>query len=66
MPLPPPVDREPIHTRRIECTGYRRTDGLWDVEGHLVDTKSYEFVTELTGQGRPRRSHSQHVDSADG
>ncbi|MGE0154447.1 MAG: DUF2889 domain-containing protein [Reyranellaceae bacterium] len=41
MPLSAPVEREHLHTRRIECRGYFRADGLWDVEGHIVDTKTY-------------------------
>lgn len=45
MPLSPPVDREPIHTRQIECCGYRRADGLWDIEGHFLDTKFHDFRT---------------------
>lgn len=43
MPLSPPAARRPIHTRRITCEGYRRDDGLWDLEGRLVDSKSYAF-----------------------
>lgn len=43
MPLSAPAPREPIHDRRVHCVGYRREDGLWDIEGHLVDTKSYGF-----------------------
>jgi hypothetical protein len=38
------VERELLHTRRIELCGYRRTDGLYDIEGHLKDTKSYDRV----------------------
>lgn len=50
MPLSAPVaDREPIHTRAIECRSYRRSDGLWDIEGHLTDVKSYPFVNEFRG-----------------
>ena len=41
--LPPTVPREPIHTRAVEIRGYKREDGLFDVEGHLVDTKPYDF-----------------------
>lgn len=37
------VKREPIHSRSVSSYGYRREDGLWDIEGHLVDTKSYSF-----------------------
>lgn len=44
MPGPDsPVAREPLHTRAIEIRGYKRADGLYDVEGHLVDTKPYDF-----------------------
>jgi len=44
MPLPEATAaREPLHTRRIHLNGYRRVDGLYDIEGHLVDTKPYDF-----------------------
>jgi hypothetical protein len=43
MSLSPPADREPIHIRKVECRGWRRTDGFWDIEGHLTDTKTYGF-----------------------
>ena len=36
MPLPESALREQLHTRRIECRGYRREDGLWDIEGTLI------------------------------
>ncbi len=41
MPLLPPQPREAIHTRAIEINGYRRVDGLHDIEAHLSDTKSF-------------------------
>jgi hypothetical protein len=41
MPLPPPADRERIHTRSIEINGYRRNDGHYDIEAHLTDCKSF-------------------------
>jgi hypothetical protein len=53
MPLPAPAAREPIHTRRIECRGYRRADGLWDIEGHLTDTKAYAFDNKWRGTLEP-------------
>ena len=53
MPLPEPVRREPLHTRRVECRGYRRADGWWDIEGHLVDTKDYPFANEFRGEIAP-------------
>lgn len=54
MPLPPPdQEREPIHTREISCKGYLRQDGLWDIEGHLRDTKSYTFNNQDRGDIEP-------------
>jgi hypothetical protein len=41
MPIDDPDNRAPIHTRSIVCNGYRRDDGLWDIEAHLTDTKAY-------------------------
>ncbi len=43
MPLSPAAPRKLLHTRTITCHGYQRNDGLWDIEGHLVDVKSYDF-----------------------
>jgi len=53
LSLSRPVEREPIHHRRIDCRGYRRSDGLWDIEGRLVDTKSYPFENALRGRVEP-------------
>jgi len=41
MPLPTPARRETLHTRTLIFECYARDDGLWDIEGHLVDTKAY-------------------------
>ena len=41
MPLPPPVDRELMHVRTIDLRGYRRSDGLFDIEGHVTDVKTH-------------------------
>lgn len=49
MPLPQPAERQAIHTRRIECHGFRRADGLWDIEAHLVDTKAVPFPLRERG-----------------
>jgi hypothetical protein len=46
MPLPPSVAREEVHLRRIELRGYRRVDGLYDVEARMTDTKTEELVVE--------------------
>lgn len=53
MPLPEPAPREPIHTREVVCRGYRRADGLWDIEGRLVDTKAYPFTNAFRGEIAP-------------
>ena len=42
MPLSPPAKRRHLHTRCVECFGYQREDGLFDIEGHIVDTKTYD------------------------
>jgi len=49
MPLSAPADREPMHRRQIDMHGYRRADGLFDIEGHLLDTKAYGFDNEERG-----------------
>ena len=41
MPLSPPPERELLHSRDIVLRGYRRADGLYDIEAHLTDTKTY-------------------------
>ena len=44
MPLPvTEVERELTHTRRVRYEGYKRADGLWDIEAHLLDTKNHDF-----------------------
>jgi Protein of unknown function (DUF2889) len=54
MPLTPVADRELLHTRKIESKGYVRAGGLYDLEAHLVDTKTYDRVssagTRLAGE----------------
>lgn len=34
-----PSGRRLLHTRQVVCTGYERDDGLFDIEGRLLDTK---------------------------
>lgn len=45
MPLSPSTRRSSVTTRTIRCEGFRRDDGLWEVEGHLADTRTYEAPT---------------------
>ncbi len=53
MALSDPSPRRHIHTRRVTCCGYRRDDGLWDIEGHLTDVKTYSFHTVHRGDMEP-------------
>ena len=48
-----------MHHRRVECRGYRRDDGLWDIEGHLVDTKPFDIPTAARG-GEIRAGEALH------
>lgn len=51
MPLSEPRQpRQPLHTRAITFQGYEREDGLWEIEGHIVDTKSYGFPNQDRGR----------------
>ena len=52
MPLTTSPPRKLIHTRRIECNGYEREDGLWDIEANLVDTKAVPHMRRHGGQVR--------------
>ena len=52
MPLPEPARREHIHTRAITYKGFEREDGLWDIEAHMTDTKTYAFSNDYRGEVR--------------
>jgi hypothetical protein len=49
MPLSAPASREPLHSRDIRCQGFRRADGLWDIEAHLTDVKTYDYESMARG-----------------
>ena len=59
MPLSPAAARTALHHRRIDCAGYRRDDGLWDIEARMVDTKTYDFANRDRG-GTIRAGESLH------
>lgn len=48
MPLSAPTARSLLHRRRITLNGYKRDDGLFDIEGHLHDTKDVPFTVAAT------------------
>lgn len=44
MPLPPATQhRIRKHQRSITFEGFKRDDGLWDIEGRLLDVKDQDF-----------------------
>ena len=49
VPLSQPQSRKLAHTREVQCHGYERDDGLWDIEGRIVDTKPYRFTNRDRG-----------------
>ena len=56
MPLPlQDVERELTHTRRVRFEGYKRADGLWDIEAHLSDIKNHDYhlKTGVRRAGQP-------------
>jgi hypothetical protein len=44
-----PTPRKLIHERRVITRGYLREDGLWDIEGELVDEKTYTYADRDRG-----------------
>ncbi|WP_135468599.1 DUF2889 domain-containing protein [Crenalkalicoccus roseus] len=49
MPLSTPVERELLHLRDITLRGWRRADGLFDIEAHLLDRKADTFENGARG-----------------
>lgn len=53
MPLPEPTSARTLaHTRAVRFEGYKREDGLWDIEGHLTDHSNRD--AHLASGIRPR------------
>jgi hypothetical protein len=52
------VERELLHTRRLCYEGYKRADGLWDIEAHLTDIKNHDYhlKTGVRRAGQPVHS----------
>ncbi len=50
MPLSHAVERELLHQRDIALRGYRRSDGLFEIEATIADTKTYSFANENRGR----------------
>jgi hypothetical protein len=59
MPLPDPTSpRKPLHRRTIDIRGWKRDDGLYDIEGHLLDRKEVDFklASGVRAPGEPIHS----------
>lgn len=53
MPLPPPTaERARLHVRNVKLEGFKRADGLWDIEARIVDTKDQDYPLS-SGLRRP-------------
>jgi hypothetical protein len=48
-----PVERELLHNRDYSFRGYRRADGLWDIDGRMTDSKSFAFDNDWRGEIQP-------------
>ncbi len=51
MGLPKAVTREKMHHRKIDCEGFLRGDGLWDIDVHMVDTRTYDCGYDVLHRG---------------
>lgn len=53
MPLSAPSPRQHLHTREVDFQGFRREDGLWDIEAHLRDAKTIVWHSKDKGDLAP-------------
>jgi hypothetical protein len=53
MPLSPPAPRQYLHARTLVCDGYLRDDGRWEIEGRVVDRRTYPFDNAWRGRVTP-------------
>lgn len=51
--LPPPARRHHLHTRAVIMQGFRRDDGLWDIEGEMEDIKAAPWPSWESGEQPP-------------
>lgn len=58
MPLSPVPNRVPKHLRDVRYRSFQREDGLWDIEGELIDTKAYDLV--LSGERKRKAGEPIH------
>ena len=61
MSLPPPAPRRHLHSRSIECRGYERDDGLFDIEARIIDRKTFDVDEPYRGR-RPAGAHVHDME----
>ena len=62
MPLPlPTAPRIQKHTRKVEFNGFQRSDGLWDIEGSIIDVKPYDVQWQIRPLPAGVPQHEMHV-----
>lgn len=62
MPLPQTTSRRALHhTRAITIEAFAREDGLWDLDAHITDIKTYDatFASGVRMAGAP--VHDLHI-----
>jgi len=59
--LTPIADRTPLHHRQVNYRGYARPDGLWDIEGEMRDTKSYDATGHNGARAAGTPVHHMHI-----
>lgn len=55
------VTREELHHRDVDLRFFRRSDGLFEVEGRLVDTKTHAFRRLLAEKDDPPGHHLHDI-----
>jgi hypothetical protein len=60
MPLPAASARERAHTRTVTYTGYKRVDGLMDIDATLTDVKDRDYPL---ASGLRKGGHALHAIS---
>ena len=51
-PMETGTTRDELHFRRIDMRGFRRSDGLFGIEGRVIDRKPHDLLF-ASGRGVP-------------
>ena len=61
MPLSSPAARERLHLRRVSYEGFRRDDGLFDIEAHITDHKDRDYKLATGTRSKDVPVHNMRV-----